>query len=151
MSAVELAELLIREGVRDTIARYNATGDRGDVAGLAACFAPDGVLAIVGRDPYVGRDAIVAGLSGVGRREPGGDDPRPAPAHLHHCVASLHFVSVAPDEVRTVCYFTALTQVGLDHWGRYRDHLVPIGDAWAFARRDVKVDGYAADSLFGPP
>jgi hypothetical protein len=147
---MDVAELLIREGVRDTVARYSATGDRGDVAGLAECFAPDGVLAIVGRDPYVGRDAICAGLAGVGGRQPAADDPRPAVAHLHHCVASLHFVSVAADEVRTTCYFTALTQVGLDHWGRYRDHLVPVGGSWRFARRDVKVDGYAPGSLFGP-
>ena len=148
---MDLAQLLVRESVRDTITRYNATGDRGDLDGLTSCFAPDGVLAIVGRDPLVGRDAIRAGLTGTLGRGPSSGDPRPAPAYLHHNVATVHIVSTAPGEVRTVCYFTALTQVGLDHWGRYRDHLVPLDDRWVFARRDVKVDGYAPTSLFGPP
>ena len=144
---MDLEELLRREGVRDTIARYNACGDQGDVHGLAACFAPDGVLAIVGRDPFIGPAAIHAGLTATFHRED--DDPTPPIEHLHHHVATLHVVASAPDEVRTVCYFAALTQVGLDHWGRYRDRLVPVDGAWRFARRDVKVDGYAADSLFG--
>ena len=122
-------------------------GDRGDLDGLASCFAPDGVLAIVGRDPFVGRDAIRAGLTGTLGREV--DDPTPPIAHLHHPGDAPRRRS-APDEVRTTCYFTALTQVGLDHWGRYRDLLVPLDGRWRFARRDVKVDGYAADSLFGP-
>lgn len=146
---MDLDELLRREGVRDTVARYNACGDQGDVAGLAACFAPDGVLAIVGREPYVGPDAIVAGLTETFRRD--ADDPAPAIEHLHHHVAGLHVVASSPEEVRTVCYFSALTQVGLDHWGRYRDRFVPIDGQWRFARRDVKVDGYATDSLFRRP
>jgi hypothetical protein len=53
--------------------------------------------------------------------------------------------------VRTTCYFSALTQIGLDHWGRYRDLLIPVGGRWLFARRDVKVDGYAPLSLFAGP
>lgn len=146
---MDITELLIREGVRDTIARYNATGDHGDIAGLASCFAPDGVLAIVGREPLVGSAEIEAGLTATFRRDPA--DEKPAIEHLHHGVTTLHFVSVAPDEVRTTCYFSALTQIGLDHWGRYRDLLIPVGGRWLFARRDVKVDGYAPLSLFAGP
>jgi hypothetical protein len=135
--------------VRDTVARYNASGDQGDLDGLAGCFTPDGTLAVRGTDPWVGHDGIRAGLSTRLARAPG--DERPAPTHLHHHVTGLHFVSVAADEVRTVAYFSAFTQVGLDHWGRYRDRLVPVEDRWLFTRRDVKVDGYAADSLMGQP
>jgi uncharacterized protein (TIGR02246 family) len=146
---IDLPELLVREEVRHTIATYTAAGDQGDLAGLAACFAPDGVLAIVGREPLVGPEAIRTGLANLLARAP--DDPRPAIAHAHHNLASLHFVSVAPDEVRTVAYFFVHTQIGLDHWGRYRDHLVPVDGTWRFARRDVKTDGYAPDSLFPRP
>jgi hypothetical protein len=116
---------------------------------LAACFAPDGVLAIVGREPFVGPAAIQDGLTNLLGRAP--EDPRPAIAHAHHLVSSLHFVSVAPDEVRATAYFTVLTQVGLDHWGRYRDRLIPVDGRWAFAQRDVKTDGYGPDSLFPSP
>lgn len=146
---MDLAELLIRESVRDTVARYNASGDQGDVDGLARCFTPDGTLAVVGTEPWVGHHGIRAGLAARLSRAPG--DERPPVAHLHHCVTGLHFVSVAPDEVRTVAYFSALTQIGLDHWGRYRDRLVPVGERWLFALREVKVDGYAPDSLMSRP
>jgi hypothetical protein len=146
---MDITELLIREGVRDTIARYNAKGDQGDIAGLAGCFAPDGVLAIAGREPMVGPAAIEAGLTETFRRDPA--DDRPPIEHLHHGVTTLHFVAITNEDVRTTCYFSALTQVGLDHWGRYRDLLIPVDGRWLFARRDVKVDGYAPQSLFGRP
>jgi uncharacterized protein (TIGR02246 family) len=143
---MDIAELLIREGVRDTIARYNTSGDQGDVPGLADCFTPDGTMAIKGRDPYVGRDAIVDGLTQTFRRDP--DDARPALGYLHHSVTTLHFVDVTAAEVRTTAYFSVLTRVGLDHWGRYRDRLVPVDGRWLFALREIVTDGYGADSLF---
>ena len=144
---MDLAELLIREGVRDTIARYNASGDSGDVPGLAGCFTADGVLAIKGRDPFVGPEAIITGLTEVFHRDP--DDARPALGYLHHSVTTLHFVELSASEVRTTGYFSVLTRVGLDHWGRYRDRLVPVDGRWLFARREVMTDGYSPDSLFG--
>jgi hypothetical protein len=63
-------------------------------------------------------------------------------------LSSFDFFSVAPDEVHTRCYFSALTQVGLDHWGRYRDRLVPADGRWLFARREVVVTGHGPGSLF---
>ncbi len=90
------------------------------------------MLAIKGRDPFVGPEAIVAGLTEVFHREP--DDVRPALGYLHHSVTTLHFVdrgrrarSAPPG------YFSVLTRVGLDHWGRYRDRLVPVDGRWLFA------------------
>src|SRR4051794_12323358 len=131
---MDVDELLVREAVRDTITRYNAAGDRGDLDGLAACFQPDGTLAIRGQAPYVGRAAIVAGLSTVGQPLDGAVDRTPI-GYLHHSVTTLHFVSIAPDEVRTTAYFSVLTRMGLDHWGRYRDRLVPAEGGWRFAIR----------------
>jgi hypothetical protein len=103
-------------------------------------------MAIKGRDPYVGRAAIVEGLTETFRRD--SDDTRPALGYLHHSVTTLHFVEVAPTEVRTTAYFSVLTRIGLDHWGRYRDRLVPVDGRWLFALREIVTDGYGPDSLF---
>ena len=46
-------------------------------------------------------------------------------------------------------YFTVFTEVGLDHMGRYRDRLVPVGDRWLIAHRFVSTDWRAPDGLFG--
>jgi hypothetical protein len=44
-------------------------------------------------------------------------------------------------------YFAVHTDVGLDHWGRYRDVLVPVSGRWLFAHRSIGVDGFADSSL----
>ena len=48
-------------------------------------------------------------------------------------------------------YFTVLTRVGLDHWGRYLDDYRVVDGAWRFARRRVLTDDFSTDSLFRPP
>jgi hypothetical protein len=139
-------EVDIRESVRQTLADYTAATDRFDLAALAACFGPDGVLDFHGgAEPLTGAAAIETGLAAAMRREP--DPARPAPNHVRHHVSSIRFESVGRDLVEVSSYFTVYTQVGLDHWGRYRDVLVPVGGRWLFAHRRIKVDGFASDSL----
>jgi hypothetical protein len=46
----------------------------------------------------------------------------------------------SPGPNETAAYFQVTTQRGLDHWGRYRDVLVPVGDRWLFQHRLVAVD-----------
>ena len=41
----------------------------------------------------------------------------------------------------------ALTNIGVDHWGRYRDVLVPVDGRWLFASREAVADGFSPDSL----
>jgi hypothetical protein len=45
-------------------------------------------------------------------------------------------------------YFFVVTDIGLDHWGRYVDSYVSINGQWKFASRKVTVDGWAENSLF---
>lgn len=138
----ELWELDAREAVRDTIGAYHEAGDRGRIEELAACFTEDGVLEIRGREPAVGRAAIVDML-----RAPNGR-PRPERFYVRHHVSSVRFDSVTRDEARTTAYFLVLTPIGPDHWGRYRDLLVPDGDRWRFRHRFVAVDDHAEGSWF---
>ena len=139
-------ELAIRESVRQTLADYTAATDRFDLAALAACFAADGVLEFTGgTDPLTGPEGIEAGLGAAMAREP--DPSRRTPTHVRHHVSSIRFESVSGERVEVSSYFAVHTDVGLDHWGRYRDVLTPVDGQWLFAHRRIKVDGFAADSL----
>jgi hypothetical protein len=141
---VELWELAVRESVRQTLADYTAGTDRNRLSDIAACFAPDGVLKISASDPMVGPDAIVAGLGAQVSRFAAGSVPL---THVRHHVSSVRFGSVARDRVEVSSYFLAVTNIGVDHWGRYRDVLVPVGDRWLFASREASADGFSSDSL----
>ncbi|MGZ4514654.1 MAG: hypothetical protein ACXVX5_08085, partial [Mycobacterium sp.] len=62
------------------------------------------------------------------------------------------FTGLTSDEAHVSSYFTVVTQLGLDHFGRYRDTLVPAGDGWLIKRRKVSTDWAAPDSpMAGSP
>jgi hypothetical protein len=143
---MEAWEFDIRESVRQTLADYTAATDRFDLRGLAACFAPDGVLEFTGgAQPLVGPEAIETGLRAAMSKDP--DPDRRVPTHVRHHVSSTRFRSVARDRVEVSSYFAVHTDIGLDHWGRYRDVLVALDGRWLFAHRRITVDAFAADSL----
>jgi hypothetical protein len=66
-------------------------------------------------------------------------------------VTNLRFIEVTPTEARVASYFTVYTEIGLDHYGRYRDSLVPVGDEWLIRHRFVSTDWRAPDSTMAPP
>jgi hypothetical protein len=141
---VELWELTAREEVRHTISSYTFGGDRGRLDELAAAFAPDGILQIEQDDVSAGRVAIIERLSQVVEMDR-------HPTHMHHRVTGIHFRSVTPREIEVSSYFLVITDIGADHWGRYRDRFVPVDDRWLIAHRQVTTDGYAEASAFRPP
>ena len=162
---LERWELVAREAVRHTLTSYHFAGDRGRLDELADCFQPDGTLEVVGTEPWHGRAAIRDGLAQrlpdrrrdpVEPVEPVSSDvqveqmPSPPPGYIRHHLASPHFRLVTPTEIRTSTYFAALTDIGLDHWGRYADVLTPEadGDRWLLWHRAVTVEGHAPDSHF---
>lgn len=139
-------ELEVRESVRQTLADYTAATDRFDLRALAACFDNEGVLEFTGGDePLRGRTEIEAGLGAALTRP--SQPARRAPTHVRHHVSSILFGSVARDRVEVSSYFAVHTDIGLDHWGRYRDVLVSVNGRWLFAHRRISVDAFAADSL----
>ena len=100
-----------------------------------------------GGQPFVGPAAIEAGLGAQlgGSR----DASRSMLTHVRHHVSSIRFAGVARDRVDVTSYFAVHTDIGLDHWGRYRDVLVPWDGRWLFASRKIAVDAFSADSLMG--
>ena len=136
----------IRESIRQTLSDYTAATDRFDLTALAGCFAPTGVLEFTGGDePLTGPAAIEAGLGAALASPP--DPARRMPTHVRHHVSSIRFGSVTRDRVEVSSYFAVHTDVGLDHWGRYRDVLIPVDGRWLFAHRRISVDAFSPESL----
>jgi hypothetical protein len=139
---VDVWEIVACEAIRDTVARYAHYADSGRFKEFAALFAPDGVLEVSGEPPIEGRDAIQTFLEGVGLDLSAAST---VPMIRHH-LSNLMIDLMSPTEAHCACYFLAVTERGVDHWGRYRDRFVPdrdnpSDDRWLFAYRYVKTDG----------
>jgi SnoaL-like protein len=143
---MELWELAARERIRDTLARYNWSGDALRLDDLAQTFCQDGELELRGSKPIAGRAAIVALLGGVVTDPNAVAQASGVKRIVRHNVASIRFTTVTANEAHVACYFTVLTEIGLDHYGRYRDVFVPVGDAWLIRHRFVSTDWTAPDS-----
>jgi SnoaL-like domain len=143
MATMAMWEIVAREHIRDTLARYNWSGDAGRLDDLAETFCADGVLEIRGLEPLRGRSAIVAFLGGVTGKIAASANVNPI---VRHNIANVLFSAVTRGQAQVSCYFTVVTHIGLDHVGRYRDTLVPDGDTWLIKHRKVSTDWAAADS-----
>ncbi|MGN5236767.1 nuclear transport factor 2 family protein [Rhodococcus sp. SJ-3] len=139
-------DLLARESIRHTIASYNFAGDSGRIGELAETFTPDGVLELRRADDpdnvdrAVGRSAIVEMLEAFVATGSTQRNTVPGAArYVRHFVTGTH-ITLGPDHAQAASYFAVLTGHGLDHWGRYRDVLVPFEGQWLLAERSVRVD-----------
>ena len=136
---MELWELSAREEIRETLARYHHAGDSGRFDDMAALFTVDGVLEIKGEQTVTGRAAIIEFLTGVNRDVVASSDV----PMLRHYSTNVTITVSSPTEATAASAFLVLAETGLDHWGRYRDRLVPADGGWRFAHRLVRTDGYA--------
>jgi ketosteroid isomerase-like protein len=137
-------ELVARERIRDTIARYAHLVDRGRIDELVALFTEDGTLEAGDGPPARGREAIRAVFLGTGSRL-ASVAARPL---IRHHVSNVLIDVEGPDAATASSYFLAVTERGPDHWGRYRDRLARHGERWLLAYRRARADGYASDSVF---
>jgi len=142
---MELWELVARERIRDSLMQYTWSGDSLRISELALAFCEDGELEIKGQQPWSGRDMIVRQLS------PGSERPvakGTVRRIVRHNIANIRFLEMHRDSALVASYFTVVTEVGLDHYGRYRDTFVPVGDEWLIQHRFVSVDWRAESSTF---
>ena len=140
---MELWELVARERIRDSLARYNWSGDALRVDQLAATFCEDGELEVRGREPVRGRAAIVRFVAGVGEAPPATSR---AKRIVRHNLTNVRFTEVTPIHASVASYFTVFTEIGLDHYGRYRDTFVPVGEQWLIRHRFVSTDWRSPES-----
>jgi hypothetical protein len=143
---MELWELAARERIRVTLARNNWSGDSLRLDELAQSFCEDGELELRGSEPVRGRDAIVELLGGVVKAPNATARTSGVKRIVRHNVTNIRFTDVGPAEARVASYFTVVTEIGLDHYGRYRDVLVPVGDDWLIRHRFVSTDWSAPNS-----
>jgi hypothetical protein len=81
--------------------------------------------------------------------------PADAPAGprriVRHNLTNVRFVDLTPERADVNSYFTVFTEIGLDHYGRYRDVFVPVGDQWLIRHRFVSTDWRSPDSTMASP
>jgi hypothetical protein len=153
---MKLWELTARESCRDTLAQYTHAGDRYLLEEFAGAFCEDGILEVRGAAPLQGRAAIMDRFGGPSeaervRRAAGAVDSDRPRRVVRHNVTNVRFEAVSPTEATVASYFTVFTEIGLDHMGRYRDRLVPVGERWLIAHRFVSVDWRSPDTTYGTP
>ncbi|MBV8462664.1 MAG: hypothetical protein JO368_05175 [Acidimicrobiales bacterium] len=66
-------------------------------------------------------------------------------------MSNVRFLELDPGRAKVACYFTVVTEAGLDHCGRYRDTFVASGDQWLIEHRFVSTDWRAPASTMAPP
>ena len=65
---------------------------------------------------------------------------------VRHNLANIRFTAVSPERAAVSSYFTVVTEIGLDHYGRYRDEFARVGDQWLITHRFVSTDWAAPNS-----
>src|ERR1700754_3764456 len=135
-------ELVARERIRDTLALYNWSGDSARIDDLTQSFSVEGELELRGGTTATGRAAIASVLSGVATPGPGAGTKR----IVRHVLTNVRFTDLNPQRAQVSSYFTVFTEIGLDHFGRYRDVFVPVDDTWLIQHRFVSTDWHAPNS-----
>jgi hypothetical protein len=113
---------------------------------LAESFCEDGELELRGGVPVRGRAAIVEFLGGAVASPNAVARESGMRRIVRHNVTNIRFTEMTSQQARVACYFTVFTEVGLDHYGRYRDLFVPVGEHWLIQHRFVSTDWHAPDS-----
>ena len=139
-----LVRTVARDEIRDLVARYNANGDTGRFAQVRELFVADAVMRIEPDQEYVGIEAIMTIFTGTSSNTATSGSL----THVRH-FTSTHQIDFEDDSHASGrLYFAVLTDIGLDHWGRYVDRYVRTAEGWRFTRRSVSVDGWSESSLF---
>ena len=147
-----LDDLLAREAIRDTMAKYNTSGDRLKVEDYVSCFTEDGIMESDGVAPdkafrYAGKAEILAWQNRWRHRDPD------APAihgsrFIRHHLSTCKIDITGPDTAKARTYWVAWTDIGPDHAGYYLDEFRKVGEHWLIAHRRVRLDWESADSLY---
>jgi hypothetical protein len=137
-------ELVARESIRDLVARYNANGDTGRFDQVVELFAGDAVMETGDGAPRTGPEEIRTIFTGARDAADFGDHP----VYLRHITGTLQIDVIDESSATSRCYYFVITDIGLDHWGRYIDQFKTVGDTWKFTHRKVTVDGRNPASLF---
>lgn len=148
-----LDELLAREAIRALMAKCTQAGDSLRAEEYAACFTKDGILT-----------TGAAGLNLMSRAEiftwqtqkraPGNGMGLSGPVALtfaRHNLTTCSIEITGPDNAQARTYWHVNTDVGPDHSGVYRDTFRKVDGEWLIAKRQVRTEWAAQNSLMVPP
>jgi hypothetical protein len=141
---MEIWQVIARESIRDLVARYNANGDTGRFAQVRELFSPEATMDIGDGRVYSGIEEVMTIFTGT--KETTG--AASGFTHVRHSTTTHQIDLIDETHANGRLYFFVVTDIGLDHWGRYVDSYVSLNGQWKFASRKVTVDGWAANSLF---
>ncbi|PEQ12894.1 hypothetical protein B2G71_08615 [Novosphingobium sp. PC22D] len=142
-------ELLAREAIRDTMARYTMAGDRLMIDDFLACFTEDAVIE-TDRVPearafrYAGRAAIRAWQE----RWRAGAGATHGASFVRHQLSTSKIDLTGADSAAARTYWVAWTDIGPDHAGVYLDDCRKEGEAWLIARRRIRLDWESPQTVF---
>lgn len=150
-----IEDLIARESIRATIMKYNMSGDSLRAEDYAACFTEDGVIESPGDNGtfnfrFEGRAAILAWQNRWREAKPGeaGDAVVRKAKLVRHNITTCTIELTGPDTAKARTYWFVISNAGPDHSGVYMDDFRKVGDEWLIARRRVKTEWNAPDSLF---
>lgn len=148
-----LDELLARESIRQTLARYTWAGDRLREAEFVSVFTEEAIL-----ESEAPREADRFCLRGKAeirdwiRRWRNGSGDKRASAHrasfVRHHLSTCDIELTGPHTAVARSYWAAYTDIGVDHCGYYLDALQKVGDDWLLTHRRIRLDWRAENSLF---
>jgi hypothetical protein len=95
-------------------------------------------------DTYQGKTAIRGMFEGVATRTDPSEGPKVK--FIRHCTATHQIDLLSETEAKGRCYYMVLTDMGLDHWGRYIDEYRKIDGEWRFWHRKVTMDAAVPDA-----
>ena len=146
-----LDELIARECIRQTMARYTVAGDRLRGEDFIAVFTDDAVLEterVPESDAFrcEGRQAI---REWFGRwRTPGPEASARRATFIRHHLSTSQIEFSGPDGAAVRTYWVAYSDIGPDHCGYYIDVFRKTGERWLIAHRKVRLDWRAPHSLY---
>lgn len=139
-------ELIARAAIHDLVHSYAVMLDTGKMAELAQLFATDAVLNDSYGSSEPGPENVIAYLqSAINIELP---DNTSRPKFMRHNITTHRVRMTDGSSAKADTYFMAVTDVGPDHWGRYRDDVVRTAEGWRFGHRAVIVEGYGGASWY---
>jgi 3-phenylpropionate/cinnamic acid dioxygenase small subunit len=151
-AGMTLDDLLAREAIRDTMARYTVAGDRLREDEFIAVFTEDAVMESEGVPAedafcYQGRTQIRQWITRW-RDRPGGAAATHQASFVRHQLSTSQIDLTSADAARARTYWVAYTDIGPDHAGYYLDEFRKVDGQWLIARRRVRLDWRHENSLF---
>ena len=141
---MEVEELLARESIKHTMAKYSMAGDEFEVEDYVSCFTEDGTMEFAnfpgqGHLLFNGREEIrefVSGFFGAVKR---GDAALPWTFMRHH-ITTCRIQLIDENSARAKTYILYSSNHGVENSGIYTDEFRKVGDHWLIASRNWTVD-----------